>query len=100
MVVEQIGLSATLATHRMGHDSSGGMGGRGVGDDNSSNMQIHTLINHCGCRHPTVAMGHHSQLLSKQQSTNILCYRTTLLKLDVLGKKFYIHLPHKMPNFN
>ncbi len=49
MVTEWIGLSATLATRRMGHGGSvcvncGGMGGRGVGGDNSSNMQIHTLI--------------------------------------------------------
>jgi hypothetical protein len=29
------------------------------------------------------AMGPHSQLLSIQQSTNILCDRTTLLKLEI-----------------
>ena len=54
----------------------------GAGGDYSSSMQTCTSINDDGRRHPTVAMGSHSWLLSIQQSTNILCDRTMSLKLE------------------
>ncbi len=61
----------------------GKIGGRGTGGDNSYNRQVCTLNDHGGCRHPMAAMGPHFQLLSIQQSANILCNRTTLLKLEI-----------------
>jgi hypothetical protein len=66
------------------HGGRGGeIGGRGTGGDNSYNRQVSTLINHGGRRHPMAAMGAHSRLLSIQQSANILCNRTILLKLEI-----------------
>jgi len=62
---------------------SGGVkeGGIGAGGDYSHSMQTCASIDDGGHRHPTVATGPHSWLLSIQQSTNIICDRTTLLKL-------------------
>ncbi len=60
----------------------GKIGGRGAGGGDSYNRQICTSINHDGRRHPIAAMGPHSQLLRIQQSANILCRRTALLKLE------------------
>jgi hypothetical protein len=62
--------------------SGGKIGGRGAGGDNFYNRQICTLINHGGLRPPTAAMGHHSWLLSIQQSTKNYCNRSMLLKLE------------------
>jgi hypothetical protein len=62
--------------------SGGEIGGRGTGGDDSYNRQVHTLINHVGCHHHMAAMQPHSQLLSIQQSANILWNRSTLLKLE------------------
>ncbi len=59
------------------------IGGRGTGGDISYNRQVCTLINHSGCRRPMAAMRPHSRLLSIQQSANILCERTMLLKLQI-----------------
>jgi hypothetical protein len=61
----------------------GKIGGRRTGDDDSYNRQVHTSNNHGSCRHPMAAMGPHSKLLSIQQSANILCDRTMLLKLEI-----------------
>jgi hypothetical protein len=58
------------------------IGGRGTGGDDSYNMQVCTSIYHGGCCCPMAAMGPHSQLLSIQQSANILWNRSTLLKLE------------------
>jgi hypothetical protein len=60
----------------------GKIGGRGAGGDNSYNRQVRTLVDHGGRRHPMATIGPYSQLLSIQQSVNILCDRTTLLKLE------------------
>jgi hypothetical protein len=65
--------------------SGGGIGGRGTGGDDSYNKQILTSIDHGGHRCPMAAMGPHSQLLSIQQSANILCDRTMSLKLEKLS---------------
>jgi hypothetical protein len=65
------------------HGSGGGkIGGRGAGVDDSYNRQICTSINHGCCHRPMTAMGPHSRLLSIQPSANILCDRTTSLKLE------------------
>jgi hypothetical protein len=66
------------------HGGGGGkIGGRRTGDDDPYNRQIRTLIDH-GSRHcPMASMGPHSWLLSIQQSANILCNRTMLLKLEI-----------------
>jgi hypothetical protein len=45
-------------------------------------MGLHALINHGGCRCATATTGPHSQLLSIQQSANILWNRSMLLKLE------------------
>jgi hypothetical protein len=58
------------------------IGGRGVGGDDSSMMQIFESLDHGGRRHRTAAMGPHSRQKSIQQSTNILFIRETLLKLE------------------
>ncbi len=66
------------------HGGGGGkIGGRGTGGDDSYNRQVRTLINHGGRRCHMAAMGPHSWLLSIQQSANILCDRTTFLKLEI-----------------
>ncbi len=66
------------------HGGSGGkIEGRGAGGDDSYNRQVHTPNDHGGCHCPTATMGPHSRLLSIQQSANILCNRTTLLKLEI-----------------
>ncbi len=62
--------------------SGGKIGGRGTGGDDSYNRQVRTSIDHGGCRRPMAAMGPHSQLLSIQQSANILWNRSTSLKLE------------------
>jgi hypothetical protein len=68
----------------MVHGGSGGeIGGRETGGDDSYNRQVCTLINHGGFHPPMAAMGTHFRLLSIQQSANILCGRTTLLKLGL-----------------
>ncbi len=68
----------------MVHGSGGSkIGGKGTGGDDSYNRQVCTSINHGGRHCPMAAMGPHSQLLSIQQSVNILCNRTTLLKLEI-----------------
>jgi hypothetical protein len=71
----------------------GEIGGRGTGGDNSYNRQVHTLINHGGCRRPMAAMGPQSRLLSMQQSANILWNRSTLLKLKktIINKVYYLY---------
>jgi hypothetical protein len=63
-------------------DGGGKMGGRGAGGDNSYNTQLHTWIDYGGCPRPMATIGHHSELLSIQQSANILCDRATPLKLE------------------
>ncbi len=64
----------------------GGGGGKlrgiGPGDEVSYTMQFCALINDGGHRRRTTAMGPHSWLLSIQQSSNILCNRLVLLKLE------------------
>ncbi len=60
----------------------GEIGGRGTGGDDSYNRQVCTSIDHGACRHPMATMGLHSQLLSIQQSANILSNRSTSLKLE------------------
>jgi hypothetical protein len=68
----------------MMHGGGGGrIEGRGTGDDDSYNRKVCTLINHGSRRHPMAAMGPHSRLLSIHKSANILCDRTTLLKLEI-----------------
>ena len=57
-------------------------GGIGAGGVYSYSMRTHASINDGGRRRPTAATGPHSRLLSIQQSTNILCNMTTLLKLE------------------
>ncbi len=59
------------------------IGGRGTGGDDSYNRQVRTSIDNGSCLCPMAAMGPHSRLLSIQQSANILCDRTTLLKLEI-----------------
>jgi hypothetical protein len=59
------------------------IGGRGTVGDDSYNRQVRTSNDHGGCHCPMAAMGPHSRLLSIQQSANILCDRTTLLKLEI-----------------
>jgi hypothetical protein len=61
---------------------SGKIGGRGVGGENFYNSRIHSLFDHGGCCCPTVTMGTHPRCRSIQQSTNILCNRSTSLKLQ------------------
>jgi hypothetical protein len=60
----------------------GELGGIGPGDEVSYTMQFCASINDGGHRHRTTVMGPHSQLLSIQQSANILCDRLVLLKLE------------------
>jgi hypothetical protein len=60
----------------------GKLGGIGPGDKVSDTMQFHALIEDGGHSCRTTAMGPHSQLLSIQQSSNILCDRLVLLKLE------------------
>ena len=57
-------------------------GETGAGGDYSYSMQTCASIDDGGRRHPTAVTGPHSWLLSIQQSTNIICDRTTLLKLE------------------
>ena len=56
--------------------------GIGAGGDYSNSMRTRALIDDGGCCCPTAATGPHSQILIVQQSTNILCDRTMLLKLE------------------
>ena len=58
-------------------------GGIEAGGDYSHSMRTCASIDDGGRRRPTVpTTGPHSQLLSMQQSTNIICDRTTALKLE------------------
>ncbi len=57
---------------------------------NFYNRWVCTLINHGSRRCPTVTMGPHSRLLSIQQSANILCNRTTMLKPEKLSLIMFI----------
>ena len=58
-------------------------GGIEAGGDYSHSMRTRASIDDGGRRRPTVpTTGPHSQLLSMQQSTNIICDRTTALKLE------------------
>jgi hypothetical protein len=58
------------------------LGGIGLGDEVSYTMPFCASIDDGGHSHCTTAMGPHSQLLSIQQSANILCDRLALLKLE------------------
>jgi hypothetical protein len=60
----------------------GELGGVGSGDEAFCLMQFLVSINRGGRHRPTTAMKPHSQLLSIQQSANILCNRLVLLKLE------------------
>ena len=57
-------------------------GGIGAGGDYSSCMQTSASINDGGRLRPTVATGPHSQLLSIQQSADMLGNRLVSLKLE------------------
>ena len=69
-------------------------GGIGAGGDYSHSMRTRASIDDGGRRRPTAATGPHSRLLSIQQSTNIICDRTTLLKLKriIVIKAIYLLL--------
>jgi hypothetical protein len=60
----------------------GVLGVIGPGDEVPYTMQFCASINNGGHHHCTTAMGHHSRLLSIQQSASILCNRLILLKLE------------------
>ena len=84
-----MGRCAVSAKQGQGHH--GGMmhcnsgvkeGGIGAGGDCSSSMGTHTSIDDGGCHRPMVATEPHSQLLSTQQSKNILGNSLLLLKLE------------------
>jgi hypothetical protein len=68
----------------------GKIGGIGPGDKFSYTMGLCASIDHEGCRHPMAAMGPHSQILSIQQSANILCNRTMLLKREKISLIMFI----------
>ena len=57
-------------------------GGIEAGGDYSHSMRTRAWIDDGGRRRPTVAAGSHSQLLSIQQSSNIIYDRTTSLKVE------------------
>ena len=57
-------------------------GGIGAEGDYSYSMRTCASIDDGGSRRPTATTGPHSQLLSIQQSTNIICDRTMSLKLE------------------
>ncbi len=65
-----------------GCGSGSGISRMGVGGDNSYNRQICTSIDYGCCLCLTAAMEPHSCHQSIQQSTNILCNWTALLKLE------------------
>ena len=60
----------------------GELGGIGPEDKVFCSMQFLASIDHGGRCRPTAAMKPHSQILSIQQSANILCDRLVLLKLE------------------
>ncbi len=60
----------------------GKLGGIGPGDKVSYMMQFCASINNGDHRRRMTTTGPHSQLLSIQQSANILCNRLVLLKLE------------------
>ncbi len=64
--------------------SGGGseLGGIGPRDEVSYTMQFCALVDDGGHRRRMTAMGPHSPLLSIQLSSNILCDRLVLLKLE------------------
>jgi hypothetical protein len=65
------------------HGSGGSeIGGIGPGDEFSYTMGLFASMDHEGCHPPTAAMGPHSQRQSIQQSANILCNSSLLLKLE------------------
>jgi hypothetical protein len=63
--------------------SGGGkIGGIGPGEEFSYTMGLCASMDHEGRRRPTAAMGPHSRRQSIQQTANILCKSSTLLKLE------------------
>ena len=77
------------------HGGGGGDGrGRGGVRGNFYNSTKKKSLDHDGRRRPTAATGPHSRRLSIQQSTNIICDRTTLLKLKriIVIKAIYLLL--------
>ncbi len=65
------------------HGSGGSkLGAIGPGDEFFYTIGLHELINHDGCCCPNVTVGPCSRLWSIQKLANILCNRSTLLKLD------------------
>ncbi len=77
-------MSADLEHHGCMMLGGGGskIGGKGPGDEVSYTMQFRASIDNGEHRCHATAMGPHSQLLSIQQSANILCNRLVLLKLE------------------
>jgi hypothetical protein len=64
-------------------DGGGGkIGGIGPGDEFSYTMGLCASMDHEGPHHPSATMGPHYQHQSIQQSANILCNSSTLLKLE------------------
>jgi hypothetical protein len=61
----------------------GKIGGKGTGGADYYNRQVCTLNDHGSRCRPMAATGLHFRHLSIQQSANILCDRTTLLKLEI-----------------
>jgi hypothetical protein len=60
----------------------GKIGGIGLGDKFSYTMGLHASMDHEGRHCPTAAMGPRSRRQSIQQSANILCNSSMLLKLE------------------
>jgi hypothetical protein len=60
----------------------GKIGGLGPGDEFSYTMGLRASMDHEGHRHPTAAMRPRFRRQSIQQSANVLCNRSTLLKLE------------------
>jgi hypothetical protein len=58
------------------------IGGIGPGEEFSYMMGLRASMDHEGCHHPTATMGPRFQGQSIQQSANILCNSSTLLKLE------------------
>jgi hypothetical protein len=69
----------------------GKIGGIRPQDWFSYTMGLHASINHGGRPLPIAAMGPYSQLLSIQQSANILWNRSTSLKLEktIINNVYY-----------
>ena len=56
-------------------------GGIGAEGDYSYSMQTRASIDDGGSRRPTATTGPHSQLLSIQQSTNIICKKNIIINV-------------------